>query len=270
MAAPPKSKAGKVAALSALALLLALAAFFGFRALNPTNRGGESPGGGRLVNAAGQVGPGGDLTKREGRVGNVGDLSKKTGQVNADVKPTDVIDYLEFLKEVERRRISLSKKEIGKLLEATATIPGGNLKALMETDEASISSKLNQNYSGFQDTISGFQKDWNDVSAFFLTKKPPQSCQKLADKYYDALGKTSSGITKAGNAFSQALSGDASKALDALSGMRGAESDAIDRACNEADQELATVCDKFRIHKSFDIKPEGGGANLFGGIGGGL
>ena len=66
-------------------------------------------------------------------------------------------------------------------------------------------------------------------------------------------------------------SGDMSKVseiVEKLQGMdgsgSGSPSKAIDDSCGKADTELGAVCDKFRIHKDFDIRSDGGGASPFG------
>lgn len=263
-----KSKAPLIAGIAAALLLIALALFFGFRAL--TERSDKTPAGSRVVEAPAVTPSGSGLVDKNARV-QTAPLTDRGSRVQAaQPQPVDVIDYLKFLKEVERRRISTAKKHLATALDLSASLPGGNISAFLESDEEAISQRVNQNYANMQSKLANIQSDWNELSKYFLSKQPPQSCAKLGELYYDALGKTAGSVVQVSNSFSQALSGDTSSALQSLSSMRGTASADIDRACRAADQELANVCDKFRISKDFDITPDGGGSSLFGGFGGGL
>ena len=264
-----RSKAPLIAGITAALLLLALALFFGYRAL--TDRTAKVPTGTRVVDAPGVTPSGSGLVDKNARVQPPSRLTDVPGRVQAaQPQPVDVIDYLRFLKDVERRRVAMAKKHLAQTLEISATLPKGNIEAFLKNDEAEISQGINQNYANMQAKLSGFQQDWNQLSNYFLSKQPPQSCAKLRDLYYDALGKTAGSIVQISNSFSQALGGDPSSALESLSGMRGSASASIDRSCRAADEELASVCDKFRITKEFDITPDGGGSPLLGGLGMGL
>ncbi len=174
-------------------------------------------------------------------------------------RPVDVIDYLRFFKDVEIRRVGLTKAHIAHMLEVTAVQPGGNIEAFLKTDEDHITRRRNQTDSTMHIRAAGVQQEWNRVSNYFLSRQPPQSCAKLRDLYYDALGKTAGYIVQAYNTFSQSPSNSL-----------GSSSASIERACRAADEELASVCNTFRITKDFDIIPDGGGSPLLGGMGMGL
>jgi len=243
--------------------LLAVAALAagGYRLLNPA-------GASKVVDASGQVPVGADLTGRSGRVAAGPDLSGRSGRITPPPpEPADVVDYLKFLKDVERQRVALVKQQTAGALGMSASLPGSNLLAEMQQKEEDIQRSHEQTYEHFQAKIMEWQGQWNILSQHFLSKPPPQSCQQLRDKYYDMLGKTAGAMVSLANSLSQAFSGNAEKALESLSSMRGTASQSIDDACAAADEELASVCGKFRLRKDFDIKPDGGGASLFGGLG---
>jgi hypothetical protein len=263
-AAPPaRSRAGLIAGVSAILVIAAIAAFLGLRRGNVTNALGRVPEGSRIMDTTGRVGRTAPLTTSAGTPGP------------APLDPADVIDYLKFLKEIERQRITLVKSNEGTLKTLVPMTEGGNIMAQMQGNEADISRAQNQTYSNIQSKISDMSNQWLELSTRFQQRRPPQSCQQLANYYYDALGKTSAAIISVANAFSQAMqglsSGDMSKVsgiVEKLQGMdgsgTGSPSQSVDSACDKADSELASVCDKFRIHKDFDIRSDGGGASPFG------
>ena len=121
-----------------------------------------------------------------------------------------------------------------------------------------------QNYSQFQADVNKMSSEWEELSRQFNSypKPVPQSCIMLRDRYLDVLGKTSAAVTKVGNSFARAMSGDSANALDTLTAMQGDQS--VDQACDKADEELANVSDKWHIHKDFDIRADGGSSNPFG------
>jgi hypothetical protein len=244
-------------------ILIAVAAFFGLRRSNVVTATGRAPESSRLMDASGRLGRTGPLTTSAGTPGP------------APLDPTDVIDYLKFLKDIERQRIMLVKSNEGQLKALIPMTEAGNLMAQMKENEADISKAQNDTYNQMQQKISGMSSQWLELSSRFQTRRPPQACQQLANYYYDALGKTSSAIISVANSFSQAMqglsSGDMSKVSDIvekLQGMDGSGSGSpskmVDDACGKADSELGAVCDKFRIHKDFDIRSDGGAASPFG------
>lgn len=255
----------KVAAVAGAVAAVALG-FLAWKYLNGT----------RVAETSGKAPEGSRLTDRGGRVPGPSRLTDTSGTVQpAPPNPTDVIDYLKFLKEMERERVSLVKKHEGEMKTLVPLVTAGNLSAEMQGSEADISRGHNDTYAMIQKKMDGLTADWDALAAKFRSRPAPQSCLQLQSNYYDALSQTSSAVIKVGRLFANAMggmaSGDISKVTDIVgqlqsmdgSGM-GSPSQAVDTACEKADQELAAVCDRFHIHKDFDIKPDGGGANPIG------
>ncbi|MCC6730410.1 MAG: zinc ribbon domain-containing protein [Chthonomonadales bacterium] len=222
-----------------------------------------------VVKARGAVANPGPLTERSGRVADAGPLAERGGIVApAPPKPIDVIDYLQFLKDIERQRVLLVRRQLGEVLAMSTRITAGNLTAQMEGDESQISGAQRQVYDEFQQSLGRWSGDWQQLSAAFLAKPAPGSCAGLRDAYLDLLGKTAGAIAQVGGSLSQALGGDPQSALQTLSGMQGSglgsASQQVADACRAADEALAAVCDRFGIRKDFDIRDEAGGGNLLG------
>lgn len=255
---------GKIVAITVVCLALAAAAgLLGWRAL--VNRAGRSPNGGQLLEASGNA-VGGPLTERSGAVQPGGPVTMAPGVVQQP--PQDVVDYLAFLKDIERQRIALRGRNTGEVLRLSTQVTAGNLTAEMSDNP---SQGHQQTYNELQASTARIASEWQDLSTRFLAKPAPASCANLRHRYYDMLGESAGSIAKIMQAFSQALGpgGDPSGALKTLGEMEGSgpgsASYEVRTACEAADEALAAVCDKYRIHKDFEIRDDGGG-----GLGGGL
>jgi hypothetical protein len=249
----------KRAIAGAVAAVAALAAGLAWMALH--NRPGK------VAEATGRVPNTGPLTERTGRIAAPGPLADRTGTVTPEPgPPVDVIDYLKFLKDIERQRVLLVKQQLADLLKQSGDLTYAGASADWSTNEPE--QRYKEVYGRFQQALATWAAQWQQLSQRFLSKAAPQSCAHLRDAYYDLLGKTSTAIAQVGNSFSQAMGGDPSKAIETLSGMQGSglgsASKDVGDACSAADDALGAVCDKFKIHKDFDIRDESGGSNLLG------
>jgi hypothetical protein len=254
-----RPKKGLIAGAAAVLALAAIAGLIGMKLLNPT--------GSRVVQATGSPLRPGPLTEGAGRVRSAGPLADQTGKITPPApEPVDIIDYLKFLKDIERQRVLLSRQQMSELLKQSGALTYAGATADWTTDEPE--QKYQETYSKFQQSLSKWAGDWQALSQRFLFKAAPQACAMLRDKYYDLLGKTSAAMTKVADSFSQAMGGNPEKAIDALTGIQGSGMGSASRdigdACVEADQELASVCDRYKLRKDFDIQDSLGGGNLLG------
>lgn len=248
-------------ALSIVALLaIALAGYFGWRAFRPS---------GKLVEAVGTPAPGGPLTESAGKVAPGGPLTSAEGVAPQKAPdPTEVIDYLKFVKDIERQRVLLSKSQLGDLLKQSDALTYAGGMADWSTNEPE--QKYREVYQEFQQSLAQWSAQWQQLSAHFLgyPKPVPEPCAELRDRYYAMLGVTSTAMLRAGNSFADAMSGDTGKALETLTQMQGSglgsASKEVGDACVAADDALAAVCDRFKLRKDFEIRDDPGGANLLG------
>lgn len=224
--------------------------------------------GSRVVQAPGTTPLGGPLTERAGRISDAGPLTDKPGLVAPTPRePVEVIDYLKFLKEIERERVTLQRQQVSQALKQSAALTGGNIMGEMD-DNPEV--RHNQDYTNFQNVLAEMSQQWQQISQKFLSypKPVPQSCAALRDKYYDLLGKTSAAVASVGNAFSKAMGGDPGGALDALTSQQGSglgtPSREVADACVAANDELYAVRDKYNLKHDWDIKDDGGGPSLLG------
>src|SRR5947209_8849214 len=104
MTAPAKKKP-LAAIIAAILVLLALASFLAWKFMNPTGRAARTGPGSQVVDRAGLAGTGGPLLDKSARIGPSGPLTD-AGAIKSGPAPSpvDVIDYLKFLKEIERSK----------------------------------------------------------------------------------------------------------------------------------------------------------------------
>ncbi len=248
--------------IAAAALLLAaLAGIAGWQLLGRSGKVGGAP----AVQAAGGAVAGG-LAQRSERVAPPPLTTDRSRTAPGPADPTPIIDYLSFLKDVERRRLVLTKNHTSETLKQSASITAGNLSAEMMGREEDIQAAHRATYDSFQQALARMNTEWQQLSQYFLSKQPPQACVALRDKYYEVLKTTTAAILQVSTAMSQAMAGNPSAALDQLHQMKGSgmgsASHAVTTACVEADTELANVCDQFRLKKDFDIRDETGSSSL--------
>jgi hypothetical protein len=250
--APRKSKLPLI--LTALALLAAIGVIVALK-LRPNAKVTD-------VNA--RPADTGNLVNTNARIKDTAPLaSSKANTTPGPADPVEIIDYLKHVREIERQRVALSKQQLGQALAWSSGIQAANLQGEMSDNPE---EQHKQDYSKFQASFAQWATQWENLARAFnaYPKQIPQSCVQLRDKYLDVVGKTSASVTTVGNSLSQALSGDPTNALQALSGLQGGASSSIDRACDSADSEVAAICNKYNIHKDFDIKADGGSSNPFG------
>lgn len=248
-------------AMTAVAIALAaLAGYFGWRAFSPS---------GKVVQAVGQQAPPAPLTESAGRVGPAGPLAEAPGVApQQQPEPTDIIEYLKFIKEIEKQRVLLSRTQLGELLKQSGDLTYAGAMADWTTNEPE--QKYREVYQRFQHTIDTWAGQWQQLTARFLNypKPVPPACAELRERYYALLGSTSAAMSRVGQSFSEAMSGNPQKALDTLTQMQGSglgsASKEVADACSAADDALAAVCDKFKLRKEFDIRDDLGGGNILG------
>lgn len=250
---------GKIALAIVALIALAAAGYFGWRAMRPA----------RVAQIAAKQPAVGPLTERSGRIAPSGPLTEQTGAApEKEPVPQDVIDYLAFLREIERQRVLLAKTQMSEVLKQSSELTYAGAMADWTTNEPE--QKYREVYGRFQQSLSQWSVQWQELAGRFLgyPKPVPATCGELRDRYYNLLGVTSKAMAQVGNSFAQALSGDPGKALEALTQMQGSgigsASKEIGDACVAADDALAAVCDRHKLRKDFAIRDDLGGGNLLG------
>jgi hypothetical protein len=258
VAARPQGRSKTPAIAAAVVAVVALASFLGWKAL--ANRNGAvtdktagALGGAALADRSGKVTGGTPVERSKTTAGNVIDTAA-------------IMDYLKFLKEIERQRDDLVRAQLAQALPLANLVTASTATAEMSEDPTAQHAK---DYTQFQQSLAAIPSAWQGLSTKFLgyPKPVPQSCKQLSELYYNLLGSVSGQMSQIANAFSSAMGPNANPqaAIDALTKL---DSNLVDKACRDADNELTSICDKFKLTKEFDIKASPGGSSMFSGFGG--
>jgi hypothetical protein len=211
---------------------------------------------GKLVQAPGNSSPGA-LVQAPG-ISNPGPIVQAPSNpqpqpmVQAGSPPSnaDIDDYLKFLKQIELTKMQLTKQQLASALAMYGTMTANEANAAQsDEDSKTFLPKLNEKNEDFA-------PQWNDLTAKFAARTPPQSCVDLRNKYLDYLGKIQGELAQIHDAVSKAESADPSGALKVLTQMQGTASADADSAAKLADDELANVCNQYHLSKDFTIQTD--------------
>lgn len=183
-------------------------------------------------------------------------------------KPTDVMDYLAWLKSIELTKQRLTREEYASLSTKKDTLPVDMLqKMLQESDNPDASTTDTARHANV--TVSDLTKEtnkiadqWNQLTMQFTQRTAPESCRELHDKYYDQLGKIQAAIIQVYTILGKVQS-DPQAALRDAHALQGSASEGPDAAIRAADEALSAVCRKYSLQKDFDIKDPVGPSNIF-------
>jgi len=248
---PPASRK-YIAAIVVLALALA-GALGAVISSNLVQKRGQNDSS-QLVQAPGQSGTG-TLVQAPGA-----SASGPMVQAPADNRPpemlqaptnspntADIDDYLKFVRQIELGKQKLIHDELGDALEMMTKAKG--LGASIDENE------YNNTFAGLGKDTNRIADDWNQLTAKFSERQPPQSCIDLRNKYLDQLAKIQSSVVQVNSALNKVQS-DPSGALHALTSMSGTASAEADVAAQLADDELANVCNRYHLSKDFAIRTD--------------
>lgn len=171
--------------------------------------------------------------------------------------PTEVVNYLRFLKEIETRRQILCREQVGHIQYSHVQRIASTLLAEM-SDNPELRHR--QNYIEFHRSIAAMSRDWQILNRTFASRPAPIPCRTLRARYIHLLQITTNSIGMVVDAFRMAMSGNPQAAIAALSRMGGSglgsASRAVAEACRAADAELAAVYKRFHLSKDFEIQDE--------------
>jgi hypothetical protein len=169
------------------------------------------------------------------------------------VNTTDIDDYLKFVRQIETLKQKLIHDELGNALEMMTQAKG--LSASIDEDQ------YNSTFQGLGKDTNKIADDWNQLTAKFRDRQPPEACADLRNKYLDQLAKIQAQIVEVNTALNKVQS-DPSAALHTLTTMSGTASAEADAAAQSADDALADVCKKYNLSKDFSVRTDSGSASL--------
>lgn len=235
---------------AAAAVILLIAAVFGAMFLKGqlAQKSGQTPSG-KLVLAPGETQP----IQMVQRPAEQKPINVVQAPADTAPPPTDIIDYLAFLKKLEAAKQVLIRKQTGDALMLMAQAKGLS----GSVDEGEYNSTLgniskNVNYSA---------DDWNQLSITLQQRVPPDSCRELHNRYYEHLGKIQALMVAVNDAMAK-IQTDPSNALQALTQMQGKAGADADAMAAIADESLSNLCIRYHLRKDFDIKTDSGSSSM--------
>lgn len=216
---------------------------------------------GGLLSSRAAAPPAAPVTVKSGPVPAGAPVTTRTDAV-APRAPKDVVDYLLFIKDIERQRVALRAEHSARLMAIMAQGTANSLKDMMAGDPG---SEPKQTPHPITAAAPAMAAAWQQLAARMAAPTPPAPCKVLGDRYYDMLRQSGAGIVSVVEALDRAMqsiqSGGSPEAAAAemsrLGGSgAGTPSHAVTEACALADGALAEVCTKFGIRKDYDIKDD--------------
>ena len=167
--------------------------------------------------------------------------------------PTDIIDYLAFLKKLEAAKQVLIRKQTGDALMLMAQAKG--LSGSVDENE------YNSTLGNISKNVNYSAEDWNQLSITLQQRTPPDSCKELHNRYYEHLGKIQALMVAVNDAMAK-IQTDPSNALQALTQMQGKAGADADGMAAIADEALSNLCIRYHLRKEFDIKTDSGSSSM--------
>jgi hypothetical protein len=169
--------------------------------------------------------------------------------------PPEDARYLEFLQQIDQRRIALDNDFSGasQLLQSAQAMQGEE----GDTDDpqqhnSSVQGSVGKMSQGYSD----YTTKWNALTRDFRSVVPPPDCSLLANDYLQFLTDYAATISKLQVAL---LNHD----IGAAMGVQGAQKQ-IDTDAMQADNQITQLCNRYGVPKPFSIQTEGSSSPLTG------
>lgn len=238
--------------------------------------------GGAYVLRAKASKPGADLRAAAGEPAP-SSLAQTAPPVEGDLRapsgpgmPAAIRAYLEHVERIERERRRVTQTQLGQatayLAQMGAKGLGQTMRELLEADPAEPGAFRSEESTRARtrERFAGWREEWERLLGSFASVTPPEQCVPLQRHYDEALRETKAMMSDLIGAL-EASESDPERALSFLYGMQG-QSGSIDQAARRADDEVGSLCERYRTRKWFSIMTDMGSGLLsrFGGLGGGF
>ncbi len=178
--------------------------------------------------------------------------------------PADVRDWLEHLRKTEDRRKRLSSEHVGELMVMLTKMQTSGLTDALKGifgEEEDTGEQAPSQADSVKIDASEKRKEWQELLAFFQSYPPPAECVPIQASYSHALGETSGMIIEILEAVDMAQESP-EKAIAALTAIQGTSGDRIDEYAKQTDEQVQSVCDRYKTRKWFKIAADVGGGLL--------
>ncbi|HPP74297.1 MAG TPA: hypothetical protein PLU88_04125, partial [Armatimonadota bacterium] len=182
--------------------------------------------------------------------------------------PPEVLEYLEFVRQVEAARHTLLK-DTGRALSMTTNAKGlENMIGWVMGDDSVPADPL----ADLKKELGIHLNNWQMLIRHFDTKRPPAACADFAGTYRMCMSSQAEAMRRVSTLVNGINLNSTESMSQALTQLQGMKSDPnlqgnIDQAVESADSKLAELCSRLGIQKPFDVKKE---KDVSGSLTGGL
>ncbi|MEN6373007.1 MAG: zinc ribbon domain-containing protein [Armatimonadota bacterium] len=264
-AAKPKSYLPYAIAGALLAvIIIALIAKMAFSGKSVTNAS-QSPVGGPSVTNAPAGEPGGPSVTNAPAPNTPG--ASVTTAPGKPAPPQDVLDYLEFVKQIESQRQALLKDTSRAVSMQTSS------KGLEDMIDWAMddSSAAKDPLADLKKEIGVHAQNWNTLIRTFDSRRAPAQCAEFAGAYRQGLTTETQAIFRVSSIINGISISSSDSMQQALSQLQQMKSDpnlqgGIDKSVQNADNKLGELSAQLGISKPFDVRKESdaGGSILSG------
>lgn len=250
-----------IIALALVAIIgIALAAVFSARGRGEVTQapGGNLPPGSVTQLPAGSP-PGGDLTNVP--PGAPAPPANQPPDARKPKPPQEVVDYLEFVKKVEKHRQMLLKDTGEALMLSQGGSQAASLMAMIDMATDPEGKAAQDPLASTKNELARQFTNWKKTLDYFDQRTAPAQCREFSGAYRQLLYNETVTIGKIAVDFSGVNimdPNDMSKLLRSLQKMKGDPSiqEKIDESADTADAKLEALVSNFDMEKPFDVPRE--------------
>jgi hypothetical protein len=171
--------------------------------------------------------------------------------------PQDVIDYLEFVKQIEASRQALLKDTSRALSMNTQAKGLENMIGWVMDDQDAAADPL----ADVKKELGTHVQNWQGLIQQFNSRRPPAACAEFAGAYFEGLTSevtTMSRISMVINSINLSSVDSMQQALSQLQQMKGDPNlqGNIDKSVGNADAKLTELSARIGIEKPFEVRKE--------------
>jgi hypothetical protein len=188
--------------------------------------------------------------------------------------PKEVLDYLEFVKQIEAKRQAMLKDTTRAVALSAGQAQAESMLDMinMAMDDTSTEQRPKK-VTSVEKELTAQVQNWYGLVREFDSKPAPQTCQQFGGQYRAAISTEAMRIAAIMNIIGNVNWSDMESVKKTLSQLEAMKADpnlqgGIDKAVETADGSLRDLCTNYGISKPFDVKKESdaGGSIIGGGL----
>ncbi len=171
--------------------------------------------------------------------------------------PQDVLDWLKHLEKCEAKKVSISGDQIAEvtvLMQKISVLGAG--MGLMDPYDQSSDEKGDLEPSGYaKGKIMDLRPQWSALYKFYRSYPPPAECIPIANDFDKAMSEIPGMMGDLGDVLNH-VQANPSDALKDMKKLQNTSYGDIDRYFSRCDEKVNQICDKYHMHKWFNIKSD--------------